>query len=281
MTVGERIAAARRTAGFTQENLANELGVSFQAVSLWERNESLPDTNHLIALSRVLRVSLDSLLREGAEPEWTLKPHTFDAERMYTYVKTRAQAEGLTQTLAALPLMREKHQGQKRSAHTIETPYATHPLTLACHALAMGVLDDDVLAAALLHDVVEDTETAPEELPVNERVRDAVCLVSYNTYLKKDEETNRDRKNEIKPVYYANIGKNPLAALVKCMDRCNNLACMADGFSKEKMITYVLETEKYVLPLLNVIKAVPEYNNAAWLLRYQIITLLETFKRLL
>ena len=38
---------------------------------------------------------------------------------------------------------------------------------------------------------------------------------------------------------------------------------------------------QYVLPLLDVIKAVPEYNNASWLLRYQMTTLLETYKRLL
>ena len=56
---------------------------------------------------------------------------------------------------------------------------------------------------------------------------------------------------------------------------------MADGFSRKKMATYVIQTEEYVLPLLDVIKAVPEYNNASWLLRYQMTTLLETFKRLL
>ena len=281
MTTGEKLAAARKAAGYTQEKLAEELGVSFQAVSTWERNESLPDTRHLIALSKALRVSLDRLLGEEELPPWERKPHTFDTDRMYTYVKARAQAEGLVQTLAALPLMREKHRGQLRAARTAETPYANHPLTLACHALAMGLVDDDVLAAALLHDVVEDTGTLPGELPVSSRVREAVCLVSYNTYLKSGEDTDPDRKNEIKPVYYANIGKNPLAALVKCMDRCNNLACMADGFSRRKMASYVLQTEKYVLPLLDVIREAPEYNNAAWLLRYQMMTMLETFKRLL
>ena len=51
MTVGEKLASARKAAGFTQEKLANEIGVSFQAISTWERNESLPDTNHLMALS--------------------------------------------------------------------------------------------------------------------------------------------------------------------------------------------------------------------------------------
>ncbi len=56
---------------------------------------------------------------------------------------------------------------------------------------------------------------------------------------------------------------------------------MADGFPKKKMKSYVIQTEQYVLPLLDVIKEVPEYNSAAWLLRYQIVTMLEAFKRLL
>ena len=137
----------------------------------------------------------------------------------------------------------------------------------------MGLTDDDVIAAALLHDVVEDTNTRPEELPVSDRVREAVCLLSYNTY--------DGPKKEIKPLYYENISKNPLAALIKCIDRCNNLSCMADGFTRSKMTTYVIESEQYVFPLLEVVKAVPEYNNAAWLLRYQMISLLEMAKRLL
>lgn len=281
MTIGEKLAAARKAAGFTQEKLAGELGVSFQAISIWERNESLPDVNHLMDLSGKLHISLDKLLGEEIRRDWELKPHSFNAEHMYTYVKAKAQAEELTQTLAALPFMREKHRGQLRKARTVETPYAAHPLTLACHALAMGITDDNVLATAILHDVVEDTDTRPEELPVSDKVRNAVILLSYNTYLKKGDDADPQKKNEIKPPYYANIGKNPLAALVKCIDRCNNLACMADGFSRKKMAAYVSQTEQYVLPLLDVIKAVPEYNNASWLLRYQMTTLLETFKRLL
>ncbi|MBR1710030.1 MAG: helix-turn-helix domain-containing protein [Clostridia bacterium] len=281
MMIGAKLAEARKKVNLTQGQLAEKLGVSFQAISIWERDESMPDTGHLLDLSKALHVSLDELLGEPVHREWTQRPVTFNPEHMYTYVKAKAQAEGLTQTLAALPLMREKHEGQFRSDRTIKTPYAVHPLTLACHAMAMGIVDDDVIATVLLHDVVEDTDTLPEELPVSDRVREAVCLVSYNTYLKKGDDTDPKKKNQIKPIYYANIAKNPLASLVKCMDRCNNLACMADGFSKAKMATYVIQTEQYVLPLLDIIKEVPEYNNASWLLRYQMMTLLETFKRLL
>ena len=113
----------------------------------------------------------------------------------------------------------------------------------------MGIVEDDVLASLLLHDVIEDTDTKPEELPVNERVREAVCLVSYNTY--------EGDKEAIKPRYYEQISKNELASLVKCIDRCNNLSCMADGFTRQKMASYVIQTEKYILPLLDIVKAVP------------------------
>ena len=274
MNIGMRLVLARKGRGLTQEQLAEKLDVTAQAISTWERNENLPDLKNLIALAKVLDISLDDLVSEKDPPAWELRSPTFSAERMFTYVKAKAQANGLTQTLAALPLMRGKHDGQFRSG-IAGIPYAVHPLTLACHAMAMGLMDDDVIAAALLHDVAEDTDTRPEELPVSERVREAVRLVSHNTY------GGEEDKEKNKPLYYANIAKNPLAALVKCLDRCNNLACMADGFSRQKMVKYVLQTEEYVLPLLEVVREVPEYNNAAWLLRYQMITMLETLKRLL
>ena len=203
----------------------------------------------------------------------------FNPDQLYAYVQAKAQAAGLAQTLAALPVMREKHENVVRDGSDV--PYRVHPLTMACHALAMNIVDDDVLAAALLHDVVEDTDTGPEELPVGERVKEAVALVSYNTYLTEGDDRDPDRKDGIKPVYYGKIGENPLAALVKCLDRCNNLSSMAAGFSREKMAKYVKQTEEYVIPLLDVVKGVPEWNNAAWLLRYQMVTMLEAFKRLL
>ena len=271
MNMGDRIAAARRARGLTQEQLAEQIGVSFQAVSTWERGENTPDTQHLLLLARVLDRSVESLTAETTR-DWPLRDRLFDEERMYTFVKARAQALGLRQTLKALPLARERHAGQVRKGAGA-VPYISHPLTMACHALAMGLADDDVLAALLLHDVAEDTGLAPEELPVGERVREAVRLVSYNTY--------DGPKETIQPLYYENIGKNALASLVKCVDRCSNLSCMAMGFTREKMADYVEQTERDVMPLLDTVKAVPEWNSAAWLLQYQITALLETFKRIL
>ena len=56
----------RKAAGLSQEALAAQLGVSRQAVSKWERSESSPDTDNLIALAALYGVSLDELLHGEA-----------------------------------------------------------------------------------------------------------------------------------------------------------------------------------------------------------------------
>ena len=56
------LARAAKLAGLSQEALAEKLGVSRQAVSKWERSESSPDTDNLIALAKLYGVSLDELL---------------------------------------------------------------------------------------------------------------------------------------------------------------------------------------------------------------------------
>jgi transcriptional regulator with XRE-family HTH domain len=61
--IAQRLADLRREHGFSQEELAEKLGLSRQAVSKWERAESSPDTDNLIALARLYGTSLDELLR--------------------------------------------------------------------------------------------------------------------------------------------------------------------------------------------------------------------------
>ena len=72
--MAKRLADRRKRAGFSQESLALELGVSRQAVSKWERSESSPDTDNLIALAQLYGVSLDDLLYKDVEddPESTI-----------------------------------------------------------------------------------------------------------------------------------------------------------------------------------------------------------------
>ena len=63
--VGNMIAELRKTKGLTQNELGERLSVSFQAVSKWERGETLPDTAILLDLADVLETTVDSILSGG------------------------------------------------------------------------------------------------------------------------------------------------------------------------------------------------------------------------
>ena len=69
MTIDEKIAKARREKRLTQEELADRLGVSRQAVSKWESGAALPETDKLARLSGLLGVSCDYLLCDDAAEE--------------------------------------------------------------------------------------------------------------------------------------------------------------------------------------------------------------------
>ena len=64
MHIGSKLAAARKAQNLTQEQLAERLGVSRQAVSRWESNTSYPETDKIVRMARILGVSCDYLLRE-------------------------------------------------------------------------------------------------------------------------------------------------------------------------------------------------------------------------
>ena len=66
MTIGKRIAHLRKEKGLTQEELAQHMGISPQAVSKWENDQTCPDISALPKLARLFGVTVDELL-EGKE----------------------------------------------------------------------------------------------------------------------------------------------------------------------------------------------------------------------
>lgn len=61
--IANRLVNLRKEMGLSQEQLAEKIGVSRQAVSKWERSEASPDTDNIILLARLYNISLDELLR--------------------------------------------------------------------------------------------------------------------------------------------------------------------------------------------------------------------------
>ena len=271
MSIGSNIKFLREERKLTQEQVADMIGVTFQAVSSWERDEYKPDTEKLIRLAEVFDVSVSALIEEKSNVFKT-KDTIYNWEHMKTYVKTTAKNLGLKNTFKALDYAVEAHKGQKRKKSDI--PYIYHPLNLACHALAMNITDDEVIAACLLHDVIEDCGKTAEDLPVNEETRELVVLLSHG-------KTNDDNREKVMKAYYKAIASDPKASLIKCIDRCNNLTTMAWGLSRERIFRMINETEEYFPKLLKVVKNTPEYNSAAWLLQYQIESMLDIYKRLM
>ena len=66
--IANRLQQLRKKNNLSQEELAEKIGISRQAVSKWERAEASPDTDNLILLSKLYKVSLDELLRTDSEP---------------------------------------------------------------------------------------------------------------------------------------------------------------------------------------------------------------------
>lgn len=273
-----RMVEARKAYRLTQNMVAERLEVSAQAVSSWERGETMPDIMKLPEIAEMYGVTVDWLLSEkGVEEEILdvtehMSDRLFDEERMYTYVKTYATIKGMAQTLRVLPYVRELHKEQERGGKD-HVPYVYHPLMVACHALALGLDEDDLISAALLHDVCEDCGVKPAELPVNEATREAVERLTKDEKYKRDPEAHTQE-------YYDRIAENRIAVVIKILDRCNNVSGMAAAFSSKRMARYIKETEKWIYPLFRRARIdYPELSNQMFLIKYHMTSVVETVKR--
>lgn len=112
MKVAREIREARITQNMTQMNLADVMGVSYQAVSNWERGNSMPDIGKLEELCRILNISLDRLL--GVQRQVQNVQKVID----YTSGKTE-ETLSLEEIGDAVPLMEPK-QVQKCVDSTTE-----------------------------------------------------------------------------------------------------------------------------------------------------------------
>ena len=74
MTFGEKLQRLRKEQNWTQEELAEKLMVSRQALSKWESGAAIPDTENVIQISRLFSVSIDYLLNDAYQKEEDVSP---------------------------------------------------------------------------------------------------------------------------------------------------------------------------------------------------------------
>ena len=197
------------------------------------------------------------------------KEAVFNHGKMFTYIRGFAKGANLSNTESALIFAREKHADQTRKSGE---PYITHPLTMACYAMSLGVRNDEVLSACLLHDVVEDCDVALESLPVSDKIKHSVDLLTFVKVKERDVKT-------AKAIYYNKILNDRTATIVKLIDRYHNVSTMGGIFTKEKIFEYIEETKEFVLPMLE--KATLKYpndSNLFFILKYNIVSMINSLE---
>ena len=134
--------------------------------------------------------------------------------------------------LQALSYAAECHADQRRK-DSRKTPYINHPIGVARILADHGVEDEDVLCAAVLHDVIEDTDGTYEEISqlFGKRVAGIVAEVTDDRTLTKEERKRRQVETVAK--------KSPSAKLVKLADKMYNVLDIPPEWSKERRDEYV------------------------------------------
>jgi GTP diphosphokinase / guanosine-3',5'-bis(diphosphate) 3'-diphosphatase len=121
----------------------------------------------------------------------------------------------------ALAFAAAKHRDQRRK-DPAASPYINHPIALANVLVnEAGITDPEVIAAALLHDTIEDTKTTPAELETafGPRVRNIVEEVT------DDKELPREERKRLQIEHAPTL--SPSARLVKLADKITNLRDVA------------------------------------------------------
>ena len=110
MILADKVIKLRKQRGWSQEELANQLNVSRQAVSKWESASSIPDIDKILKMSQIFEVTTDYLLKEELEEEINVSvpAETEEADGLRTVSMEEA-----------LDFMKEKIQSAKKTALAI------------------------------------------------------------------------------------------------------------------------------------------------------------------
>lgn len=136
MTIADRVQSLRKSKGISQEELADKIGVSRQAVSKWESEQSVPDLDNVIIMSEFFGVTTDYLLK-GIESKEQEKGKPANAN-IFTIVSTVLNFIGLIVAAAVW------YEEQAPMAPVIGLIF----MAVGCMVFGIGMLDPTAAAKA-------------------------------------------------------------------------------------------------------------------------------------
>lgn len=148
MTLGEKLAMYRKQNNYTQEQLAELLGVSRQAISKWESDAAYPETDKLIKLCDMYDCSLDYLVRDKLESEKKGNPAQPSGGMLVRLTDIYYERKS-TRTIRGIPLW-HINVGVGRSACGIFALGLAARGVFSCGILSLGVFSCGMLSLGLL-----------------------------------------------------------------------------------------------------------------------------------
>ena len=148
--------------------------------------------------------------------------------------------------MKAFKLAEEKHKGQKRGSGE---PYIIHPLNVA-YILANIGLDDSTIAAALLHDIVEDTDVTQKDLEVMFGTEIAEMVAGVTKLSTIQFATLEEKQVENYRRMFLAMGKDIRVILIKLADRLHNMRTLK-YLSRDRQLANAKETLELYAPLAN------------------------------
>lgn len=148
----------------------------------------------------------------------------------------------------ALEFAEFRHRGQKRKYY--DCPYILHPIRVAFTAREYFTEDSTAIIAAILHDVIEDTDTTLEEIATEFGEEVAKLVDELTSLSKKDLELSKqNRKARIfaNNRYLANVSKP--AKILKALDRIDNLCDMTHCPDQGFKVKYANESLELLLAI--------------------------------
>lgn len=167
-------------------------------------------------------------------------------EQLLEVIRASDKNYNITKITSAYEFAAEKHKDQKRESGE---PYITHPIAVAQILIELG-MDTDTICAALLHDVVEDTEASLDDLKkrfgadVANLVDGVTKLNQVSLYSKEEQQAENIRKMLL------SMSKDIRVIIIKLSDRLHNMRTLAFR-NEQKRRSVSLETMSIFVPLAN------------------------------
>lgn len=171
--------------------------------------------------------------------------YTENCNSLLSFLKKRKYHEAI----AIFYFARQVHNNQYRLDNS---PYFGHPVNTTLLLISRGVTDETILQAALLHDILEESNLLPDDL-IKENIKPSV-VYTVELLSKKSGLSNQELEE-----YYTTISQNKVASLIKLADRLDNLSTLF-LFDEERRKKYISETQTFILDKLmrNVKRNFPE-----------------------